>query len=271
MTLIQLTVLAIVQGITEFLPISSSAHLILVPEFTDWPDQGILIDVAVHVGSLVAVIVWLWRDILDMMAGLVDWRQKGLMAHPGRKMIAWLIVATIPVIVAGLALKMVGLDTFRSLAVIGWAMLGFGVLLWIVDALCVRIGRVDDLSWGDIVVLGLSQVLALIPGTSRAGITMTAGRLLGMQRDEAARFSMLMSIPTIIAAGALATLEAKEQGLLGTIGVDAAIAAGMSAIAAYIAIKLMMNWLKTASFLPFILYRIALGGFLIYLSQIATA
>lgn len=265
MSLLQIVVLALVQGITEFLPISSSAHLVLVPVFTAWPDQGLDMDIAVHVGTLGAVVLYFWRDCLAMARGsmltLVGRRDAG-----GR--LFWqIVVATLPVIGAGLAVKMlVGDDVMRSVGIIGWAMLGWGIVLWIADRQCMTLRRLEHLPWGDAIIIGVAQVLSLIPGTSRSGITMTAARALGYERQDAARFSMLLSIPTILGAGTLAGLDIYKSGS-DVLTHDALVAAGLSFITALVAIALLMRWLKRASFAPFVLYRVLLGGFLIALSM----
>jgi len=261
---LQIAVLALVQGITEFLPISSSGHLILVPLLTGWPDQGLIIDVAVHVGSLGAVMLYFWRDVATMLQGLTDWRSGGLLDQPGRQLIVLVVIGTIPVVLAGLALKLVGTGNLRSAAVIGWATLGFGLLLYVADRWGARTRGVRDMGYGAALAIGLAQVLALIPGTSRSGITMTAGRALGLRRDEAARFSMLLSIPTIIAAGALLTLDLVEQGT-DQLRADVLLAAGLALVSAWCSIALLMRWLERATFTPFVIYRCVLGlGLLAY-------
>jgi undecaprenyl-diphosphatase len=259
----QIAVLALVQGITEFLPISSSGHLILVPLLTGWPDQGLVIDVAVHVGSLGAVMLYFWRDLGAMLQGLTDWRSGGLLEQPGRQLLALVAIGTIPVVLAGLALKLVGTGSLRSVEVIGWATLGFGLLLYGADRWGARTRGVRDMGYGAALAIGLAQVLALIPGTSRSGITMTAGRALGLRRDEAARFSMLLSIPTIIAAGALLSLDLLDQGT--ELRSDALLAAGLALLSAWLSIALLMRWLARATFTPFVIYRCVLGlGLLAY-------
>ena len=261
---LQIAVLALVQGITEFLPISSSGHLILVPVLTGWPDQGLLFDVAVHVGSLGAVLIYFWRDLSVMLRDLVRRSPGGLLEPPGRQLIALIVIGTIPVVLAGIALKLVGTENLRSAAVIGWATLGFGLLLYLADRLGARARVVLDLGYGGALIIGLAQVLALIPGTSRSGITMTAARALGLRRDESARFSMLLSIPTIVAAGALLTLDLIELGE-AELRADVLLAAALAFVAAWLAIALLMRWLARASFTPFVIYRCVLGvGLLAY-------
>lgn len=255
---LQIAVLALVQGITEFLPISSSGHLILVPVLTGWPDQGLLADVAVHVGSLGAVMLYFWRDLAAMLYGLAIWRSGGLLEQPGRQLLVLVVIGTIPVVLAGMALKLFGTEELRNAAVIGWATLGFGLLLYAADRLGPRERGVKEMGYGAALVIGLAQVLALIPGTSRSGITMTAARALGLERDEAARFSMLLSIPAIIAAGALLTLDLIELGQ-AELRSDVMVAAGLAFLSAWGTIALLMRWLERASFTPFVIYRCVLG------------
>ena len=258
---LQLVVLAMVQGITEFLPISSSAHLILVPIFTDWPDQGPAIDVAVHVGTLGAVMVYFRSDLWFMLGGLR--RLGGGGRGPAARLVVHVAVATIPVVIAGAVFSAVGLGVLRSPVLIGWTMLGFGVLLYAADRLNLTIRRIDHMTLGHALFIGVAQVLALVPGTSRAGITMTAARALGYERTEAARFSMLLSMPTIIAAGALIAYKLYSAGdaALGAAAVAAAALAFASALGT---LGLMMAWLRSASFTPFVVYRVALGGYLLW-------
>ena len=257
MSIEQLIVLAVVQGITEFLPISSSGHLILVPYFTGEVDQGLIIDVALHVGTLGAVMLYLWRDIARMLVGLG--RMLRGRADPGARLALQLVLATLPLVAAGYAASRYLGDALRSVEVIGWATLGFGILLWLVDRAGMTVRRIEHLGYGGALFIGCSQILALIPGTSRSGITMTAARLLGFERAEAARFSMLLSIPAILASGTLQGLKLYQAGD-AQLTVDALVAAGLALVAALIAIVAMMGWLRRASFLPFVLYRIALGG-----------
>jgi len=261
--LLHLAVLAVVQGITEFLPISSSGHLVLVPIFTGWEDQGLLMDVAVHVGTLGAVMLYLWRDIWSILAGLGS-LVKGK-RHPGSRLLGHLILGTIPIIGAGYLVNEYYGDAFRSLMVIGWTTFGFGVLLYICDKYGMTIRRIEHLSLGATLFIGLSQCLALIPGTSRSGITMTAARILGYERPDAARFSMLLSIPAILGAGTLKGLELYQSGNAQLTG-DAMMAAGLAFGTALVAIALMMAWLRRATFTPFVIYRLLLGAALLALA-----
>lgn len=255
-TLLQILVLAVVQGITEFLPISSSGHLVLVPAVTGWPDQGLDMDVAVHVGTLLAVLLYFRGDVWGMAVGLT--RVARGRRDPLGRLALQIIVATVPVVVAGFLLRdMIG-TVGRLIAVIGWTTLLYGILLWVVDRLCMTVKRAEHMTWGDTLVIGLAQVLALVPGTSRSGITMTAARMLGYERGEAARISMLLSIPTILGAGVLSGWHIAESGDW-QLTHAALIAAGLAFLAALVAIALLMAWLKRASYTPFAVYRIILG------------
>ncbi len=256
MPFIQIVVLALVQGITEFLPISSSGHLILVPEVTGWNDQGMVIDVATHVGTLVAVMIYFRRDVMAMAAGflaLIRFR-----FDAGARLALLVVVATVPTVIAGAILHELGSDLFRSTAIIAWTTIGFGLLLGIVDRVCAAFRPMESITFGGALAFGIAQILALVPGTSRSGITMTAGRLLGLDREAAARFSLLMSIPTILGAGTLAGWDLYKAGDVA-LGFDAMLAAMLSCVAALIAITLMMRWLRQASFMPFVIYRVVLG------------
>ena len=262
MTLIQIIVLAIVQGLTEFLPISSSAHLILVPVLSDWPDQGLAFDVAVHVGTLSAV-VWYFRH--DLITMTKDWTASCVQRKTiGDSRLAWaVIIGTIPVGAAGLFLHDLVDTVLRSPLVIAWATIGFGLLLWWADAQGKRQRDEHHLSWKDIIVIGLAQVLALIPGTSRSGITMTAGLMLGLTRSAAARFSFLLSIPAILMAGGYKGLKLLGDGnvewtaiIIGTV---------LSAVTAYLCIHVFLKVLERMGMLPFVIYRLALGVVLLYL------
>lgn len=261
MTEIHILVLALVQGITEFLPISSSGHLVLVPIFGGWEDQGLIMDVATHVGTLGAVMIYFWRDIWHMLRGLMNFT-KGK-RDSGARLAVLVFIATVPVIIAGYFLnKYIGPD-YRTVEVIGWTTLGFGFLLYMSDKLGLTIRRVEHAGVVDAIIIGLMQCLALIPGTSRSGITITAARFLGFERVDAARFSMLMSIPAILGAGVLKGQELYESGNAQLTN-DAITAAGIAFVAAFIAVAIMMAWLKRASFTPFFIYRVILGSGLLY-------
>lgn len=256
MALIHLLVVALVQGVTEFLPVSSSGHLALIPVFTDWPDQGLAIDVAAHVGSLGAVLVYFRRDVAELVGATFA---IGLgKSHAEKRQVWLLVIATVPALAAGALLSDLAETAFRDPAVIAWTMTLGAFLLYFAD----RLGRTHRslgvMSIRDAVWIGLSQTLALVPGTSRAGITMTMARALGFQRTEAARFSMLMSIPVILGAGTLQSIKLIAAGDPLITG-DALIAAALSFVAAFIAVAILMRWLERATFTPLVVYRLGLG------------
>ena len=257
-TMLQLVVLALIQGVTEFLPISSSGHLALVAPLTGWQDQGILIDVAVHGGTLAAVIVYFWRDLMKILTGLGE---RG--SQSTRPLLGMLILATLPAGAAGYALHAIDPELFRDPAIIAWTTIGFGILLWAADRFGMTVRRIEHMTWGSALIIGLAQVLALVPGTSRSGITMTAARVLGFEREAAARFSLLLSIPLIGAAALLAVLDLREAGD-AVLSQEAAIAAVLSFLAALVSIWAMLAWLRRASFTPFAIYRVILGLALLY-------
>jgi len=258
MSFFHLFLLAAIQGLTEFLPVSSSGHLILLPSLTGLADQGQVIDVAVHIGTLGAVILYFHRESRQAFTGLAHLATGRTGTDPAR-LATLLIIATIPVVILGLILKLTGLsDAMRSVEVIGWTMLIFGLVLYWTDQKGET--RKTGTDWGlkDAIVMGLWQAIALIPGTSRSGATISGARALGYNREDAARISMLMSIPTIIASGSLLGLEVAKTADAQA-AKDGAIAATMSFVAALLALSLMMRLLKTVSFTPYVIYRIILG------------
>ena len=262
MSFFHLILLAIIQGLTEFLPISSSAHLILLPRLTDLPDQGLTMDVAVHVGTLAAVVLYFRSDVALALTG-VPRLLTGKTDTKGARLAFLLLIATIPVMAVGLVFKLAGIaDALRSVSVIGWSMLLFGLLLYWADNRSTHDKHMDDWSPRQAIILGLWQALALIPGTSRSGITITGARLLGYAREDAARISMLMSIPTILASGALLGLDIAASGDLPAAR-DAATGAVFAFFAALGALALMMRLLRSVSFTPYVIYRVALGVILL--------
>jgi undecaprenyl-diphosphatase len=255
---LQLIVLALIQGITEFLPISSSAHLILPAQLFGWTDQGLAFDIAVHVGSLAAVMLYFRRDLAGYAVSataVVTTRRLDARAWE----LARIAVASLPVALAGLLGKDLVEHQLRSVLVIAAATIGFGLLLGYADT---RHGERETVSWRDALVIGFMQVLALIPGTSRSGITITAALLLGLSRVSAARFSFLLSIPTIGGAGLLLTAD-----LLGSADdVDwAVLATGsvLSGLAAYTCISAFIALVERTGMLPYVIYRLLLGAALL--------
>lgn len=258
MPLLHLLLVAIIQGLTEFLPVSSSGHLILLPMLTGLQDQGQIIDVAVHVGTLGAVILYFWSDVRLALAGIPQ-LLRGRIESQGAWLALCLAIATVPVVLVGLLLNLTGLDVMmRGTAVIGWTMLLFGLLLYWADQRGPQIKTAGQWSLRDALVMGLWQVVALIPGTSRSGITITGGRLLGYTREDAAKLSMLMSIPTIIASGVLLGARVAMDADLAAAR-DGAIAAVFAFGAALLALAVMMRLLRSVSYTPYVIYRVLLG------------
>ena len=253
-----LILVALVQGITEFLPVSSSGHLILISALSSAPDQGQAIDVAVHIGTLFAVVIFFWRDVAMGLAGIPR-MLTGRIDTAGSKLAFLLMIATIPAIAFGLVLKLTGLsDAMRSMTVIGWTMLLFGLLLWWADQRGTIEKTEADWTTRDAIKMGLWQAVALIPGTSRSGICITAGRMLGYSRQDSAKLAMLMSIPTIVASGVLLGVEVIATAD-AQVARDGAVAAVMSFVAALFALSIMMRLLRSISFTPYVIYRVALG------------
>ena len=260
---IQIAVLAIVQGLTEFLPISSSAHLILVPLVLQWPDQGLAFDIAVHLGTLIAVMVYFRTELVAMT---VDWARSltGGKSSDNSRLAWWVILGTVPAVIVGYLFKGVVETELRSPWVIALATIGFGLLLWFADSRKQKTRNEYQLSLGNVLLIGCFQALALIPGTSRSGITMTAALLIGLSRQSAARFSFLLSIPIILASGVLQTLGLAQSSE----SVDwfaLLMALVLSAVSAGLCIHLFLRLIERIGMLPFVIYRLLLGAVLIAL------
>lgn len=259
---LQITFLALLQGITEFLPISSSAHLILPSALLGWTDQGLAFDVAVHLGSLFAV---LWYFRLDVWLLAVNWlKQISGQRHDTEysRMAWWVIAATIPAGLAGLLAEDWIEANLRSVAVIAATTLIFGVLLGWAEIRTRRQSDQIQLTFSRAIIIGLAQVLALIPGTSRSGITMTAALALGFDRTAATRFSFLLSIPLILAASLLKTVSLIADPA-PTAWSDLVIGTALSGLAAYVCIRLFLGYINRIGFMPFVWYRLALGTVLV--------
>lgn len=258
---LQIIVLALVQGVTEFLPISSSAHLILVAESGVWPDQGLAFDVAVHLGTLTAVCLYFRSDLIRYLRSLESFA-RGAGRNEGFNELLTLIIATVPVLVAGLALKDEVADTWRQLPVIAGATIVFGLLLAVADRFR---GETTSITWRTAVFIGLAQTLALIPGTSRSGITITAALLLGLSRTTAARFSFLLSIPTIAGAALLTgfDLAMAPEPVRWT---DLLIGASLAGGSAFLCISAFIALVERTGMLPYVAYRLMLGLALLWIS-----
>jgi undecaprenyl-diphosphatase len=259
---IQVIVLAIVQGITEFLPISSSGHLVLVPRFMGWPDQGLAFDVAVHVGTLSAVLFY-FRDDLRVM--IRAWLRSlgGAGVDPDARLAWAVLIGTIPVGLVGFLFSDEIETYLRSPMLIAATTAGFGIVLGAADRFGSRTRDEHSLQLKDVLLIGAAQALALVPGTSRSGITMTAGLALGLNRAAAARFSFLLSIPVIVLAGGLETLHlvSSPQPVVWR---DLFLAVVLSAASAYLCITLFLKFLESRGMLPFVLYRLVLAAVIVY-------
>ncbi|NNG12933.1 MAG: undecaprenyl-diphosphate phosphatase [Halobacteria archaeon] len=259
---LQAIILALLQGLTEFLPISSSAHLILMPTLFGWEDQGLAFDVAVHVGTLLAVVAYFRHDLVRLLgAWLQSLTGKGITAE-GR--LAWLVLlGTVPVVLAGLLLHDLIETSLRSPLVIALTTIVFALLLGWADRNSRYLRDEYSLHLKDVLIIGLAQALALIPGTSRSGITMTAGLALGLTRSAAARFSFLLSIPVIALAGGYETKKllqlaepvAWDMLLLGTT---------VAGISAFLCIHFFLQLIERIGMLPFVVYRLLLGAVLLW-------
>jgi undecaprenyl-diphosphatase len=275
METIQIIVLALVQGLTEFLPISSSAHLILVPQFLNWPDQGLAFDVATHFGTLLAVLWYFRKDIHPLF---VDWLKSiRLQRNTGDSLLAWgVILGTIPAAIAGFIIDDYS-EQLRNPLLIAGTTLVFGLLLWYADASSQKklaLLKAQDehaeqknehqMTLKMILFVGFSQALALVPGTSRSGITITAALLMGMSRKASARFSFLLSIPLILAASLLKSIELNGSEVHIS-WLDILLGTGLSAISAYLCIHYFIRLLDSVGMMPFIIYRFFLGLLLLWI------
>jgi undecaprenyl-diphosphatase len=252
----QIVVLAVIQGITEFLPISSSGHLILVPVFTGWADQGLVTDVMVHMASLLAILVYFRRDVAGLLGGTLE-LLRGRVTDQGR--LALLIaLGTVPAVLFGLFLRRSGiLDSIRGPQIVAWNAIIFGLLMFVADWFGPMRKRIEDMRLGPAVIIGVAQALALIPGTSRSGVTITAARALGFNRPDAARFSFLLGIPAMAGAGVLVLGEAAQSGEAFTS--DALLTGVLTFLCALAAIAFLMAVIRRFSLIAFVIYRLILG------------
>jgi undecaprenyl-diphosphatase len=262
MTWLQVVVLAIVQGITEFLPISSSGHLVLVPAFFEWADQGLAFDVAVHFGSLIAVCLFFRGDILGLLRGGVQLVSSGTDTLESRMALA-IALGTVPAALAGLFLAGWIETNLRSPSVIVFTLSGYGVLMALADRYGRRHRDITHVRIADAVVIGCAQALALVPGTSRSGVTITAARILGFERQNAARFSFVLSAPVIL----LATVYKGWELVTGDTPVpwlQLAVGAAVSAVVAYVSIDFFMRFVRRIGLMPFAAYRLLLAAVILY-------
>ena len=263
MDIIQAVLLALIQGLTEFLPISSSAHLLLPKELLGWADQGLAFDVAVHVGSLTAVVIYFRTEVGQITFGGLN-SLRGKWSDDGR--MAWLLVlATIPAALAGLIFEDFIESNLRSSAVIAYATLVGAALLFVADRYGKGNREIANLGWKLVLIIGVAQASALIPGTSRSGITMTAALLVGLNATSAAKFSFLMSIPIILLSGGWQALQL--VGVADTPWPTIAVATLVSGLSAYLCIHYFLKLIQKIGFMPFIIYRVILGLLLLVFIQ----
>lgn len=262
MTTLQIIVLAIVQGISEFLPVSSSGHLVLVPYLFEWTDQGLAFDVAVHFGSLIAVCIFFRKDIASLLSGGVG-VLGGKLESPESRMALAIVLGTVPAAVAGLMFASWIEQNLRDPAVIVYTLSGYGVLMALADRYGRRERSLAGVGYRDAFIIGCAQALSLVPGTSRSGITITAARFLGFERQDAARFSFLLSAPVILLAASYKFLQLLTGGEVvawGQLGLGALV----SAVVAYASIDFFMRVVTRIGLLPFAIYRVILAGIILY-------
>jgi len=253
----QVVVLAVIQGLTEFLPISSTSHLALVPLLTKWPEHGLPLSLAVQAGGLLAATVYFAADLWAMASGMVRFARGR--RDPGAILALQIVVATVPAVAAAWAFETYVDDTLETIKIIGWATVGFGILLYVADRACLTVRKVEHATFGDAIFIGFAQALALVPGASRSGITITAARILGYERDEAARFSFLMAVPALVAS--IVWLGLKFSQTSDTLMTrEAAAAMIVSFAAGLVAIAVLMSWLRRSTYTAFVVYRLLLGA-----------
>lgn len=269
MSALEALVLGVVQGLTEFLPISSTAHLRVVPALLGWPDPGVAFSAVIQLGSVLAVLTYFWKDLVEIVSGSLRAYRRADLGHRDARLMGAIIVGTVPICLIGLLLKPVLEDAhgpLRSLSVIGVASLCMGLLLLLSERLCRHRRGIDEMGARDGLIVGLGQALALIPGCSRSGSTLTAALLMDMRRDDAARFSFLLGIPAILLAGVIELKAMIEKGLNGSQTTDLAIGLLASTVVSYLSIAWLIKYLRNHSTWLFIAYRMVFGLSVLYLA-----
>ena len=260
MNSIHAAVLGAVQGLTEVLPISSSAHLILIPKFLKWPESGLTFDVALHVGTFLAIALYFWRDILELIGNFCSACRSGINT-PARRLPFYIIAATIPAALAGKTLEGPIEEIFRqSPMIIALLLIFFGLLLAFADTTGAKRWRVDRITLKCAVIIGLAQCLALLPGVSRSGITISAALLLGFHRESAARFSFLISLPIVAGAAILKMGQLLQTGIPAGEGIPLLIGISTSAFFGYLSVAFLLKMVQRDSLYPFVWYRLLAGG-----------
>ncbi len=258
MDLVQAFVLGVLQGVSEFLPVSSTAHLVLAPWILGWTDPGLAYDVALHVGTLAAVLVYFRRDWMELAAGLLAAaRERDVRAHPRARLALYLAAATVPAAAAGFLFEKLAATTFRQPPVMAVTLALFGVVLYAADRWCANRGTVDSLTLGRSLVIGLMQALAIVPGVSRSGITITGGLLFNMKREEAARFSFLLGAPVLGGAALLEATRIEPSSVLSS-GFVAGVLT--SAVFGFLSIRYLIRHVMTRDYAVFAWYRLALAA-----------
>ena len=262
MTTLQIVILAIVQGLTEFLPISSSGHLVLVPYLFEWTDQGLAFDVAVHFGSLAAVCLFFRKDIASLLSGGVQ-ILGGNVKTPESRMALAIALGTAPAALAGLSFASWIETNLRDPAVIVYTLAGYGILMALADIFGRRERNMSDVGYKEAFIIGCAQALALVPGTSRSGVTITAARILGFERQDAARFSFLLSAPVIFLAACYKFVE-MLSGDTAVAWAQLGLGALVACVVAYISIEFFMRVVTRIGLAPFAIYRLILAGVILY-------
>lgn len=258
---LQAVVLAVVQGITEFLPISSSGHLILVPYFLGWPDQGLAFDIATHAGTLLAILLYFRRDVRDLLTGFFTGRPSSGEADFSPRRLAWAIsLGTVPAGLAGILFKDWIASQGRNPLLIAGTTIFYGLLLAVADRVGSRSREIGEVGWLQGLLVGVAQALALVPGTSRSGITITAALLLGFTRPAAARISFLLSIPITAAVVAMDVKDLIEARVSAAELVPMALGLAVSAVVGYLVIAWLLAWLRRQSLMAFVVYRLVLAA-----------
>ncbi len=259
MNILHATVLGIVQGFTEVLPISSSAHLILIPRFLSWPESGLTFDVALHLGTFIALALYFWRDIVELvvnfLGGLTD-----RFSSPRSRLPLYIVLGTVPGAIIGKTLEEPLEDIFRkSPLVIALFLIGFGLLLAFADTTGAKRWRMDRIDLKSALIIGCAQCLALMPGVSRSGITITAALLIGLNREAAARFSFLLSLPIVAGAAVLKLGHLARQGLPAGEALPMVVGIVTSAIFGYLSVAFLLKLVQRSSLYPFVWYRLLAG------------
>ena len=258
MTLLQAIAFGLVQGLGEFLPISSSAHLTILPWAAGWQDPGLAADVALHLGTLIALLVYFRADLVRLAIGFFrSLTTRRIDDDPDAKL-AWLVIlGSIPGAILGFLLEHKAEEAFRAPWLIACTMIGLGLLLEVADRFSPRTRLIGAITFRDALLIGLAQACAIVPGVSRSGSTITCGRFLGLDREAAARFSFLLAAPIVAGAGLIKIPKLVKEGGLDLAMVLAIIVAG---ITGYLAIGILLRFVRTRSYLPFVIYRLVFGA-----------